>query len=117
MQKAIRGTIYQFLSKEGTSDRNVLVISSNSRSTDKLISILMLGDIENGADTIEVMEGKYVHCGLVTYCARGRLGEEVATLPEAIMNEVDKGIMSQLGIDNTDYKKLYEDVLNKIVKG
>lgn len=116
MQKAYRGKIYQFLSKEGTeSDRKVLVISSDNRSTDKLVSILMLGDIESGADTIEVMEGKYVHCGLVTYCERRRLGEEFGTLPTPIMEEIDKGIRSQLGMDSTDYKKLYEDLLHQLV--
>lgn len=96
MTKAIRGKIFRFLEKDGTSYKLCLVISSNMRQTDKIISILMLGT-RDGSDSIQVMEGFYIHTGLVTYCDRKRLGDEVADVDQRTMSEIEKGIAYSLG--------------------
>jgi len=117
---ADRGCIYEFIETDGTVKNYVLVISSNIRSMDKLISILMLGDSKSGFDVIPIdLMGsiKYVHCGLVTYAARARLGKKIGMVNMDVMGIIDNEIRRNLGIENTDmvsYKSLYEDLINKI---
>ena len=118
-QSAKRGFIYEFREKDGAVKNTVLVISSNHRQEDNLISILMLGTKYTGKDCIEVKladETRYVHCGLVTYASRARLGDILEEVPVDVMERISNNIAYQLGInDGIDYKQLYDDLMSKVV--
>lgn len=119
---ANRGCVYEFLEKDGQIKNYVLVISGQQRATDKLITILMLGDSPAGADVVKIDfkgESKYIHCGMMTYCARVKLGHCVMTLDDYLMNRIDKELAKQLGLvaDDSHYKELYDNLLDKIVAG
>lgn len=120
-QEAKRGVIYNFIEKDGTSKNKVLVVSAEHRREDNIISILMLGTKYTGKDCIEINtqgENWFVHCGLVTYTSRTRLGEEVGKIDEETQRRITNNMAYQLGInDELDYKKLYEDILQRITEG
>lgn len=123
---AERGRVYEFYDNEGKLTQNyALVISSDTRAHDKFVSILMLNDFANGPDVMKVqvklISGsslqKCIHCGMVSYAARERLGDIVGTVPNETMNQINNLIAKQLGlVIQTDYKTLYEDLLDRIIK-
>lgn len=118
--EANRGSIYEFLEKDGSVRNYVLVVSGQQRATDKLITILMLGNSPAGADVVKIDfngEPRYLHCGMMTYCARVKLGKKLMTLDEDAMSKVNAELAKQLGLQMTDqhYKELYENLLDKIV--
>ena len=89
--------------EKNPSKRYVLVVSNDSRSNDKKINILMLGDAYTGRDVVEIKDEaiggvRFVHCGMVTYTNREYLVNEVMKLDSAVMEEVEKVIASELGI-------------------
>lgn len=118
---AERGCIYEFIEKDGTHKNDVLVVSSNSRATDKIISILMLRDGLNGNDVVRIRynnRDRVVHCGCVTFVDRSRLGGKLAKVSDKVMDDISLFMASQLGIDKDGkvYKALYEDLLNRVLK-
>lgn len=124
LNPADRGYIYEFLESDGTcNDKYCLVVSSQKRAYDNIISILMLGDSRAGLDVVKCnFQGltKYVHCGLVTYLKRERLGKRVGPFPKKSMDTVDLLMANELGLDREKgliYKSLYEEVLRTFMKG
>ena len=115
MNKAVRGRIFHFLEKDGTSNKSCLVISSDSRKTDKIVSILMLGT-RDSSDAIEVMDGFYVHCGLITYCDRKRLGDPITDIDGNTLYTIEEGINHALGLNKVDYETMYNDLLDRVTK-
>ena len=116
MNKAVRGRIFHFLEKDGTSNKSCLVISSDSRKTDKIVSILMLGT-RDSSDANEVMNGFYVHCGLITYCDRKRLGDPITDIDGNTLYTIEDGINRALGLkDKIDYEAMYNDLLDRVTK-
>ena len=83
----------------------------------------MLSDSRAGLDVVKCnFQGKtkYVHCGLVTYLKRERLGTRVCPLPTKAMDTVDLLIANELGLDKEKgliYKSLYEEILRTFMKG
>ena len=123
-QSANRGFIYEFLEKDGTTHNKVLVVSSDHRRESNIISILMLGTKYTGKDCIELdaeIEGSdiwYVHCGLVTYTSRSRLGELLGQVSDSVMERITDNMGYQLGItEGIDYKQMYNDLLDRLTKG
>ena len=121
---ADRGYIYEFLEADGVcNDKYCLVVSSQKRAYDNIISILMLSDSRAGLDVVKCnFQGKtkYVHCGLVTYLKRERLGTRVCPFPKKAMDTVDLLIANELGLDKEKgliYKSLYEEILRTFMKG
>lgn len=116
---AQRGHVYEFVEKDGVTVKNrVLVVSADSRAGDKLISILMLGDIGFGHDAVRVGK-QYVHCGCVTYCSRDRLGRMVGKVSKSAMEDIDFMLAKELGLVSarlTVYKELYDDMLRKMME-
>lgn len=116
---AQRGHVYEFVEKDGVTVKNrVLVVSADSRAGDKLISILMLGDIGFGHDVVRVGK-QYVHCGCVTYCSRDRLGRMVGKVSKSAMEDIDFMLAKELGLVSarlTVYKELYDDMLRKMME-
>ena len=99
---ARRGYIFEFIEKDGSHKNDVLVVSSDGRAYDKLISIIMLGDNPSGYDVVKVKyDGRvrYVHRELVTYCARARLGKCICKVSDKVMADIDAGLARGLGLD------------------
>ena len=86
LSPADRGYVYEFLEPDGVcNDKYCLVVSSQKRAYDNIISILILQDSRAGLDVVKCnFQGKtkYVHCGLVTYLKRERLGTRVCPFPK-----------------------------------
>lgn len=98
---AKRGYIYEFLEKDGSYKNDVLVVSSDGRGYDKIISIIMLGDNPSGYDVVKVnYDGRtrFVHRELVTYCARARLGKCICKVSDKVMADIDTGLARGLGL-------------------
>ena len=108
MTVANRGYIYEFIEKDGTYKNDVLVVSSEGRSHDKMVSIIMIGDNPSGYDIVPVnYNGKkrYVHRELVTYCWRGKLGKPICKVSDKTMAQIDEGLLRGLGLDNLKIKE------------
>jgi len=123
LNPAINGMIYEFLEKDGTTTgKMVLVVQNDKRTEDNLVSCLMLGTKRGYSnDSIPIkFDGTvyYVHCGMTTYCKRSMLGKKKANVADDTMSRIKKNIAVQLGItdDDNDYKAMYENLLNKIIK-
>lgn len=121
---ADRGYIYEFLEADGVcKDKYCLVVSSQKRAYDNIISILMLSDSRAGLDVVRCNfngQTKYVHCGLVTYLKRERLGKRICPFPKKAMDTVDLLMANELGLDKEKgliYKSLYEEILRTFMKG
>ena len=116
---AQRGHVYEFVEKDGVTIKNrVLVVSADSRAGDKLVSILMLGDIGFGHDVVKIGK-QYVHCGCVTYCSRDRLGRMIGKASKQAMEDIDFMLAKELGLVSarlTVYKELYDDMLRKMME-
>lgn len=120
LQSAETGIIYEFIEKTGEISKKVLVIQSDKRSEDNLVSILMLGTKKGLSDTIPIKcEGNayYVHCGMLTYCKRLALGRRLTRVSDDSLARIKKNVAYQLGLtdDTNDYKALYENLLAKII--
>lgn len=120
LQSAETGTIYEFLEKDGTSNKKVLVVQNEKRSEDNLVSILMLGTKTGMPDTIPIeLNGTtyYVHCGMLTYCRRLMLGRKCGKVDDQTIARIRRNIAYQLGIaeEVADYKELYNSLLNKVI--
>lgn len=114
-QTADRGSVYEFIERDNTVKNMVLVVSSQHRCEDNIISILLLGTKYTGYDCVPIVIDNttyYAHCGLVTYAKRNRLGRHVLDLPDDVMSRVDTNIASNLGLKYlTQYKDKYETLL------
>lgn len=115
---AQRGHVYEFIEKDDTIKNRVLVVSSDARAGDRLVSILMLTDSHLGNDVVKVGK-QYVHCGCVTYCARERLGRMIGKVSKQAMEDIDFQLGKELGLVSarmTVYKELYDDMLRKMME-
>lgn len=118
---AEKGCIYEYIEKDGSIKNMMLVIGNKKREVENLVSVLMLGNREGGGnDAVEIRlngEQWMVHCGLVTYAARVRLGRKIGRISDAKMSIIERGVRFQLGLaeDREDYKTLYENLLDKVV--
>lgn len=121
LTSADRGYVFEFLESDGTSNKHALVVSSQERAMDRIINILMVGDSPSGFDVVDVKyDGKkrYVHCGLVTYCSRERLGRRICKVSEQTMSKITICIARQLGCESQGmfYKSAYDSLVEKLVQ-
>jgi mRNA-degrading endonuclease toxin of MazEF toxin-antitoxin module len=123
---AKRGHIYEFDDGKSTDKRYVVIISADFRSTDKMVSTLMLGDSHIGHDVVPIDVQslgctKYLHCGMVTYTKRDILGNDIGELSAEKMKEVEDRICEELDLRQdvqmtaNFYEKAYEDLLAKVL--
>ncbi len=101
LNPAERGSIYEFIERDGSVKNHVVVVSSKKRMYDKIISILMLGDSRAGYDVVQVKFNqmtKYVHVGMVTYCGRDRLGKRVGEVGAGKMRDIEYLLHDSLGL-------------------
>lgn len=119
VQIAERGGVFEFMEKDGSVKNMVLVVSSNSRKTDKRVSTVMLGDSNLGSDVVMVeVDGhfKFVHCGMISYSMRNRLGNKICQLSDDKMKEIDLCILEQYGLNYIlDQAKMYERMYSDLV--
>lgn len=120
--KANKGTVHRFI--DGRNDgvnKYMLVVSANHRAGDKYVSVLMLGNKDFGSDVVDLQVADstggntYVHCGMITYVLREKLGECVATVSPDVMHEVENTICSELDIYRDLQEKLtwYKELLSE----
>ena len=105
LQTADRGAVYEFIERDNTVKNMVLVVSNQMRCEDNLCSILMLGTKYTGYDCVPITineQNYYVHCGLVTYAKRSRLGKKIETLSAIKMRKIDLNIANNLGLEHLD---------------
>ena len=119
VQVADRGGIFEFIEKDGSVKNLTLVVSSDRRKTDKRVSTVMLGDSNIGSDVVMVeVDGKFrfIHCGMISYSMRNRLGKKIGQLSEEKMREIDRCIIEQYGLDYImDKAKMYEKMYTDLV--
>lgn len=118
---AERGGVYEFYDNNKRNTGNyVVIVSSNARSRDRFVNILMPGNSPVGTDVMPIEingEYKYLHCGMISYTTRDRLGRKVAHLSTDTMRNIEKLMAKGLGITmEADYKTLYEDLVSRLVK-
>lgn len=124
--EAKRGWLYLYHDDNAVyKDKYVIVVSNDNRSTDKLVSILMLQDSSSGSDVIPVkvpnVGTMYVHTGMITYFGRHLLTKEVCQLSKKTMERIDNSLCYQYGLvtnkeilEYNMYKNLYEDLLDRL---
>lgn len=105
--RAERGKIYPFRAPKDTHDKLVLVVSSDIRSADNLISIMFVDEYDkykckydNSVITFMYKGVKRcVNCDLITYTRREYiLGAAIAKMPDTSMKLIDSKILEGLGM-------------------
>lgn len=121
--KAIRGGVYDFVNATGDYKGICIVVGGDHRSNDKYVSAISLSpcDADTGLHNDEMglrlPDGRefWVHCGMITYIRRDRLGDMIYKVSDATMKRIGVGIKHELGLDDgMDYEKLYRDLINTI---
>jgi len=125
---AKRGYLYLFHDKTAKwKDKYVIVVSSDIRASDKMCSVIVLGDNRAGIDVVSVevpdVGVKYAHCGMVTYLKRSCLTSEICEISEKVMEDIDQQMLIQYGLQDKHlitqynfYKKAYDDLLKQMIK-
>ena len=118
-----------------TVKRYAVVVCGGHRTKDRYVSIITLTDADTDtgwhADEVGVrlpMGDFWVHCGMITYVRRDRLGRKIAKVGKGTAKKINRMMGMELGIINKphdfredepsepDYKKMYDAFLNKLVK-
>ena len=124
--EARRGHLFEFDDGKNPAKRYVLVVSCDSRCTDKLVNVIMLGDSNKGRDVVKVTNSnfesdKYVHCGMITYTKRDYLIKEVGVVDAETMAEIDAvisrefAIMEDVSTKAEFYERSYRELLDKCI--
>lgn len=123
--EARRGHIYRFEDGKNPYERFVVVLSNNTRATDKMVSVIMFGDSPLGHDVVKVESEafgvKYLHCGMLTYTKREFLVEEVGKISSEELSDIEKTVCRELSLredvvaELKFYKEAYKDLLDKLV--
>ena len=126
-----RREIYEYTNATGTYSGLCVIVSASHRERDKYVSAIALSpcDRDEGLHNDEVgitlpdNRRFWVHCGMVTYMRRDRLGELVHKISKQTMNRIGEGIKQELGLsskteiiesDEPDYEKMYHDLIKTI---
>lgn len=98
-REIFRGEIYEYQSAKGEY-RTALVVGSNDRANDRVVSVLLLSEDQRGKYSVPVVCGQmmYTHCDMVSYAFEDRLGNYVRTATEAEMEAVDNMMADALGL-------------------
>lgn len=123
--EAKRGHIYRFDDSKNSYERYVLVVSSNTRATDRIVSVIMFGDSFLGHDVVKITSEeigvKYLHCGMLTYTKREFLVEEIGQISTEELKAVENTLCHELSIredvvaELNFYKDAYENLLDRLV--
>lgn len=111
--------VYEFSGKHGDDNKLVVVMSANEYSCDKIVNIIMLSTNKHKESIGITIDGThyYINFGLITFSYRSYLGKKIGVLPKDAIDELEKGLLNHLGIGNLDYKKMYDELLSKVLGG
>lgn len=122
-----RREIYEYTNATGTYSGLCIIVSASHRERDKYVSAIALSpcDRDEGLHNDEVgitlpdNRKFWVHCGMVTYIRRDRIGKLVHKITKQHMRRIDKNIMYELDLsikadDEPDYEKMYHDLIKTI---
>ena len=123
---ARKGYIYEYDDGKSADKRYVLVVSSDTRATDRLVNTIMLGSSNLGHDVVpityeELGETRYLHCGMITYTKREFLVKEIGKISPEDLKKVESTICYELSLREdvvaqmNFYKNAYEDLLAKVM--
>lgn len=127
--QAKRGWLYRWHDdKAEYKDKYVVIVSAESRETDGIISMIVLGDSSAGNDVVPVkvpnLRTMYAHCGTVTYLAREKLTEEICQISKKTMKDINKQMLWQYGlveeskiVEYNHYKEEYNNLIEKLLNG
>lgn len=106
---AKKGNIFEFIDVNPAVHDNgfpkfALIVGSDSRCQDNVVSTIMLSTSYAGRDAIPVGEFDgfgtlYAKCGKVTFCRRVQLGEYIKTVNAHTMRQIDEKIVENLGLN------------------
>ena len=117
------GGIYEWQKDENSDAIPCVVVSSNDRGMNNVISILFLRPYSNpGSDVVAIaLNGELygVHADLVTYTYRTYLVRKIGTMPRDTMRKITLRIGTTLNLVDSGevtYARLYQDLLDSIVE-
>ena len=121
--QAERGHIYNWRNPNKTDEWNehfCVVVSSNRRSRDNIVSILFLSTWRGfiGDDVVPIEFGNVKWCvrtDLVTYTPRSYLLEDMGEVSEDAMTKIDMGMLKALGLDSPNWEKMYNNLLDTVI--
>lgn len=114
MEPVDRMGIYEFIERDGSCKYYCVVVGAEHRKTERFISIIILKDTEEDtgyADSIGIrlpIGDFWVHCGMVTYARRDRLGRKVAKVGEKTRKKITRMIGIELGVISEPRSKVFE---------
>lgn len=114
-----RGEIYEYELTNGQGTKYALVVSSDERSTDRVVSVVILNEKAYGNNAASVVAHSlmYADCNRVTFAVADRIGSYVRTATAEEMREIDRALINALGIDRIEMPKPggIEEELNRII--
>lgn len=117
------GCIYEWYKEEGDNILYCVVVSSNVRAMDKIISILFLSPTKgHGADVVPVNiagEKLFAHADLVTYTKREYIHRKMGKVSKDTMKKITTRILVSLNLlerKEIAYEQLYNEMLEALIK-
>lgn len=111
-----RGEIFEYNMQNGER-KYAIVISSDARKSDKILSMILLSDEPKGRISAAVVCKKqmYADCGMVSYGYSDRFGNYVRTATDDEMDNLEAGILEALGMDGLKYCPAQEEAALELV--
>lgn len=114
-----RGEIFEYNMKNGEI-RYALIISSDERRADRVLTVVMLADEPKGRITVPVVckTQMYADCCMISYAFRDGFGNYVRSATEQEMHEIDLSILEALGFDvseGVEYKASGKPMIDELV--
>ena len=99
-----RGEIYEYELTNGHGAKYALVVSSDERSTDRVVSVVILNEKAYGNNAASVVAHSlmYADCNRVTFAVADRIGSYVRTATVEEMKEIDQALLNALGIEQIE---------------
>ena len=127
--------VYEFLEKDMvTVKKYCVVVSGDHRKRDRYVSIIVLSDCEGDTgyhgDEIGIrlpIGDFWVHCGILTYVRRDRLGMKVGKVGQKTRKKINKMISMEMGLqqkdrdivfaeNEPDWKDMYYSLMHKALQ-
>lgn len=96
-----RGEIYEYELTNGQGTKYAVVVAADERSADRYISVVMLNEKAYGNYSVAVVAHSlmYAECDRVSFAMSERLSNYIRTATAEEMKEVDRALLSALGIE------------------
>ena len=99
----LKGEIYEYDMQNGNT-RFAIVISSNERSNDRYLSVILLTEEEKSKYSVPVIcKGKmHCDCAAISFCYSDRLVEFIRQATDDEMKKIDEMLLKSLGINSQE---------------